>query len=110
MSLAGRIVVLQGAIGLLCLIVFLWVDVEEGRAAFLALVTSLGPSALYAWIQQRTLNATRVLLYGVYKAITTLTLMVVCFVALKVAPLGFLVSFAAMQLAYVAGLVMRDPK
>jgi hypothetical protein len=110
MSLANRIVFLQGIIGLLCLIVFLWVDVDEGLAVLMAMVTTLLPSAYYAWFQQRTLNATRLLLHGIYRAMATVALMVIGLVVIKVAPLGFLVSFALMQFAYLAGLTMREER
>jgi hypothetical protein len=77
-------------------------------AALLAMVTTLGPSAFYVWVQQRTFNATRLLLHGVYKIVATMTLMAVSLAVFKAQPLGFFVSFAVMQLAYVAGLRMSS--
>ena len=108
MSLAGRVVAVQGALGLLCLAVFVVVDLDEGRAALMAMVTTLVPSAYYAWFQQRTLNATRLLLHGVYKVAATMTLIALSFAVLAVEPVGFFVTFGTMQLAYVAGLRMRS--
>ena len=107
MSLAGRIVVLQGVIGSCCIIGFAAVDPEECLAAFAAMVTTVVPSAYYVWVQQRTFNATRLLLHGVYKIVATMGLIAVSFAVLEVPPLGFFVSFAIMQLSYVAGLKMR---
>ena len=107
MSLAGRIVVLQGVLGSLCVAGFAAVDPRESVAAMAAMVATVIPSAYYVWVQQRTFNATRLLLHGVYKIAATMTLIAVSFAVLEVPPLGFFVSFASMQLSYVAGLKMR---
>ena len=100
MSLAGRIVVLQGALGTVCLLAFLGVGLGESMAAFLAMVTTVAPSAYYAWFQQRTFNASRLLLHGVYKVLATMLLMVMSFAVFEARPVGYFVSFGVMQLSY----------
>lgn len=67
----------------------------------MALGCVLLPTTYFAWLQRRTLNATRILLHGVIKMILTVVLMAVCIVKVGIDPLGFFVTFALMQLSYV---------
>ena len=101
MSLTGRIVVVQALLGVACSAAFFACDASSGRSAFLALMSSALPSAYYAWVQSRTLNATRLLMHGVLKSVFTVTLMAVCVVVFSIEPLGFFVTFAVMQLGYL---------
>ncbi len=101
MSLTGRIVVVQALLGVACSAVFFAFDASSGRSAVLALISSVVPSAYYAWVQSRTMNATRLLLHGVLRSVFTVTLMAVCVVVLSIEPLGFFVTFALMQLGYL---------
>ncbi len=103
MSLAGRIVVTQAMIGLGSSAAFFVLDGLYGKSALLAVVSSVVPSAYYAWVQSRTFNATRLLMHGVLKTLLTITLMAVCMVKVEIEPLGFFVTFAVMQLSYLSG-------
>ena len=103
MSTTGRIVVVQAAIGLTCAAVFWMFDAASARSAVLALAASVTPSAYYAWVLGRTLNATRLLLHGVLKTVLTAVLVAVCIVVLTIEPVGFFVTLAAMQLCYLTG-------
>jgi len=102
MSLASRVVAIQAWIGLACSVVFLFVSVASARSALLALVASLFPCAYYAWVQSRTFSATRLLMHGVLKTLLTAVLMAVAIVAFNIEPAGFFVTFAVMQLSYLA--------
>ena len=118
MNQARRVIVVQAAIGAVCAAVFFAVGSDVGRStgteagveastsaglsALYAVLASWIPSAYYAFVQTRVLNATRLLLHGVLKTLLTVTLMAVCIVALGIEPLGFFVTFAAMQLGYFA--------
>ena len=114
MNQARRVIVVQAAIGAVCAAVFFAVGSDVGRGTGIEASTSAGlsalyavlaswiPSAYYAFVQARVLNATRLLLHGVLKTLLTVTLIAVCIVALGIEPLGFFVTFAAMQLGYFA--------
>ena len=102
MSLASRVVVIQACIGLACSVVFLFVSVASARSALLALAASSLPCAYYAWVQSRTFSATRLLMHGVLKTLLTAVLMAVAIVAFNIEPAGFFVTFAVMQLSYLA--------
>ena len=113
MNQAHRVVVVQAAIGALCAAVFFVVGSDEGRGAGIEASPSAGlsalyavfaswiPSAYYAFVQARVLNATCLLMHGVLKTLLTVTLMAVCIVVLSIEPLGFFVTFTAMQLGYL---------
>lgn len=108
MSLPGRIVAAQAGIGVLCVLAFWVIDPASGRSAGLALGASLLPSAYYAWVVGRTLNATRLLLHGVLKTVVTAVLVAVCIIVLGIEPVGFFVTLAAMQLGYLTGRTGRS--
>lgn len=115
-SQVGRIVGFQCLIGIGCIAAFLLMDLVwpsttevgvlgeiragQGFSAALAMISSLLPNAYYAWVQQRTFNATRLLLHGVLRMLLTATLMALSIVVFGIKPAGFFVSFAIMQLAY----------
>ena len=101
MSLAGRIVVFQALIGLVCSATFFALDDASGRSALLALVCSVVPSGYYAWVVGRTLHATRLLLHGVLRSLFTLTLMAVCITQASIEPLGFFVTFGVTQFSFL---------
>ena len=103
MSPIGRIVVVQAVIGLICATAFWAFDAASARSAMLALLSSVIPSAYYAWVVSRTMNATRLLLQGVLKTVLTAVLVAVCIVVLTIEPVGFFVTLAAMQLCYLTG-------
>lgn len=103
MSHASRIVVVQALLGVGCSVVFFALDVHSGKSALLAVVSSWIPSGYYAWVQARTFDATRLLMHAVIKTLLTVVLMAVCIVKADIAPLGFFVTFAVMQLSYLYG-------
>ena len=102
MSLASRVAVIQACIGLACSAVFVLVSVASARSALLALAASLLPCAYYAWVQSRTFGATRLLMHGVLKTLLTAVFMAVAIVTFTIEPAGFFVTFAVMQLSYLA--------
>jgi hypothetical protein len=100
MSHAGRIVLTQIVVGALCVIVFLAIDIVQARSAMFALATTVIPSSYYAWVLQRTHNATRLLLHGVIRMLATLTFMAMCIVVFTVEPMGYFVTLVIVQLGY----------
>ena len=102
MSLAGRIVVVQALLGTVCSAIFFFVATSSGTSAVCAVLSSWLPSAYYAWVQARTFNPTRLLAHGVLKTVLTLVLMAVCIVKVGIEPLAFFVTFAVMQIGYLA--------
>jgi F0F1-type ATP synthase assembly protein I len=102
MSHPGRIVLLQAVIGLLCVGAFSTYQLDQGKSALLAGLSSVLPTAYYAWVTNRTLDATRLLLHGVLRSLFTLTALVLCMVLVAIEPLGFFITFAVMQLSYLA--------
>jgi F0F1-type ATP synthase assembly protein I len=103
MSHAGRIVVVQALLGVVCSAAFFALDMHIGKSALLAVVSSWIPSGYYAWVQARTFDATRLLVHAVLKTLLTLVLMAVCVVKVDISPIGFFVTFAVMQLSYFVG-------
>ena len=75
----------------------------------LAVCCVLLPTMYYAWVQARTLNATRILVNGVLKMLFTIVLMGISIAVIGIEPLGFFVTFAAMQLGYLNGRQERAP-
>ena len=104
MSPTRRILVVQTGIGVLCSTGFFIYDTSAGMASLIAMLNVLLPAAYFAWVQARTFNAARLLYQGVSKMLVTAVLMAVSLVVLKVEPLGFFSTFAAMHLGYLAGL------
>jgi len=102
MSHPGRIVALQAVIGLVCVGAFSAYDLDQGRSALLAGLSSLLPTAYYAWVLGRTLNAARLLFHGVLRSVLTMTALALCIVLTVIEPLGFFATFAVMQLSYFA--------
>ena len=102
MSLASRVVALQALIGSGCIAAFWIVDAASARSALLAMTASLLPCGYFAWVQSRTFDATRLIMHGVMKSILTVVLMAVGIVVFEVEPAGFFVTFAVMQLSYLA--------
>lgn len=107
---AGRIVVVQAGLGALCSAGFFFVNLSAGTSALMASCCVLLPTMYYAWVQAHTLNATRILMHGVFKMITTVVLMAVCIVVVGIEPVGFFATFAALQLSYVMNLEKRNEK
>ena len=119
-----RIVVWQVLLGVVCIATFYLMEAMElinsvaatspedqiGEKRFItnyasalfALFSCVVPSAYYAWVQSRTFNATRLLAHGVMKMLLTGTLMALFVVVVGIAPVGFFVTFAIVQLAYFA--------
>jgi len=111
----GRIVVAQLILGTLCALAFfalfpgdnllpgeaLGETLSRGHSALSALGCCVIPRAYYAWSQQRTMVATRLLLQGVLRMLLTVTLMAVSIVVGNVEPVGFFVTFAVVQLGYL---------
>lgn len=102
MSQPGRIVVLQAVIGLVCVGAFSAYQLDQGQSALLAGLSSLVPTAYYAWVTSRTLNAVRLLMHGVLRSLLTMTALALCIVLKAIEPLGFFMTFALMQLSYFA--------
>lgn len=105
MSPTGRVLALQAAIGVAGSGAFFFHSTTAGMSAGLALLSVLSPAMYFAWVQARTFNAARLVFQGVMKMLLTVTLMAVSLIVLHAEPLGFFVTFASMQLGYVAGLV-----
>ncbi len=82
--------------------VFFFIAPAQGRSALAALGSCVIPSLYYAWVQQHTLNATRLLLHGVLRMVLTATFMALSIVVVGIEPAGFFVTFAVMQFAYLA--------
>ncbi len=95
----------QTGIGALCSIGFLAHSIPAGMASFTAMLNVLLPAMYFAWVQARTFSAVRLVYQGVSKMLVTVVLMAVGLVVLKVEPLGFFTTFAAMHLGYLAGLL-----
>ena len=99
-----RVVVVQAGIGALTSLIFLLLmSRSAGMSAALATGCVLLPTMYYAWVQARTLNATRVLAHGAMKTVLTMVLIAVCIAVIGIEPFGFFVTFALMQLAYLFG-------
>lgn len=106
----ARIVIAQTIIGTLCALAFFALfsgeaqgeALAQSRSALIALGCCVVPSAYYAWSQQRTMVATRLLLQGVLRMLLTITLMAVSIVVFNVEPVGFFVTFALTQLGYLS--------
>jgi len=105
----GRIVIVQALLGGLCSAGFWWLGPSYGFSGLMALMSAWVPSSYYAWAQSRTYNATRLLLQGVLKTLLTMVLMAVCIVKVGVEPLAYFVTFAAVQLGYLAQ-VAKPPR
>ncbi len=104
MSPTGRILALQASIGIALSAGFFLRSTTSGMSAGLAFCCVIAPAAYYAWAQRRTSNATRLLLQGVSKMVLTMVLVAVSIVVYEIEPLGFFVTFAAMQAGYLGGL------
>jgi len=102
MSHAGRVIVVQALLGFVCITAFFVLDAASSRSALLALFCTIIPSAYYAWVQARTLNAMRLLAHGVLRSLFTVSLITICIVRLNIDPLGFFVTFTVLQLSYLA--------
>ncbi len=102
MSHPGRIVAIQAMIGVVCVGAFSAYHLDQGRSALLAGMSSLVPTAYYAWVLGRTLNAARLLLHGVLRSVLTMTALALCIVLTAIEPLGFFSTFALMQLSFLA--------
>lgn len=102
MSHPGRIVALQAVIGLVCIGSFSAFHVDQGRSALLAALSALLPTAYYAWVVGRTLNAPRLVFHGVLRSVLTMTALALCIVLAEIEPLGFFSTFALMQLSFFA--------
>ena len=93
---------LQAVIGILCVVAFSAYQLDQGRSALLAGLSSLVPTAYYAWVLSRTLNPARLLLHGVLRSLLTMTALALCIVLTVIEPLGFFTTFALMQLSFFA--------
>ena len=102
MGHAGRVLVVQALLGFICIGAFFVLNEASARSALLAVVSSLAPSAYYAWVQARTFNAMRLLAHGVMKSLFTVSLITICIVRLDIDPPGVFVPFAILQLSYLA--------
>lgn len=108
MSQPARIVAVQAILGGLCSVVFFVVGPEQGLSALTALCASAVPAAYYAWQQQRTLNATRLVAQGVTKSIATMMFVALSIAVLGVKPLGFFVTLGVVQLSYLTPLLLKE--
>ena len=110
MSPTGRILALQASIGIALSAGFFLRSTTSGMSAGLAFCCVIAPAAYFAWAQRHTFNATRLLLQGVSKMVLTMVLVTVSIVVYEIEPLGFFVTFAAMQTGYFAGLRVGGPQ
>lgn len=104
MGSTGRVLAVQAGLGIVCSMAFYIRSPRAGTSAMLALACVLIPAGYYAWVQARTLNGPRLLFQGVMKMVLTMLGMAVSVVVFGVEALGFFVTFAVMQLGYLAGL------
>ena len=74
---------------------------NHAQSALIATGCVLLPTAYYAWVSQRTLNATRLLAHGVMRMCLTGVLMAVAIVAVGIEPVSFFTTLATLHLAYL---------
>ncbi len=98
----GRIVWMQTTLGGLCILVFWLISPLQARSALMAAASTVLPGLYYAWVQQRTFNATRLLMHGVLRMLLTATLIGVSIAAVGIEPVSFFATFAIVQLGYFA--------
>ena len=101
LSHPSRIVVAQALLGALSTLAFLAISFEQAHSALIAAGCVWMPTAYYAWVSSRTLNATRLLFHGVLRMVLTGVLMAVAIVSVGIEPLGFFTTFIVVQLAYL---------
>ena len=99
---AARVIAVQAGIGATSSVMFFLIKPAAGTSAIMAFLTVILPTMYYAWFQARTFNAARALAHGVIKMVLTVVLMVVCIAMIGIDPVGFFVTFAAMQFGYLA--------
>ena len=80
---------------------FFFIKPAAVASAGMALATVILPTVYYAWNQARTYNAARALAHGVMKMVLTVVLMTVCIAVIGIDPVGYFVTFAAMQFGYL---------
>lgn len=103
MPLPYRTVALQVGVGLALVLVALPWDSREAASALVATMVSVVPNGYFAWRVSRERAAARVLAAEVVKISATVGLMGLAFATMELRPLGFFATFAALQLAHVAG-------
>lgn len=110
MSPALRIVAAQAGIGTTSAVLFFFIGHAAGLSALMALVCVVLPTMFHALIQQCTRNAAWVLAQSVMKTALTVILMTVCIAYIGIEPVGFFVTFVAMQFGYWQGLARYQGK
>ena len=100
-GLVKAIVVVQIAIAgaLVCLMAV--VAVEQAMGAALGAAACIAPTALFARVAVKQRDGRQLLVFGLAKSMAIVVLMVLCFVAARPEPLGFIVAVVAVHLAYV---------
>lgn len=97
-----RIVVAQALLGALSAAALLIISPAQAHSALLAAGCIFFPTAYYAWVTSRTLDASRLLAHGVMRMVLTGVLMAVAIVSVGIEPAGFFATFCVVQLAYLA--------
>ena len=98
---AARVIAVQAGIGATSSVMFFLIKPAAGASAGMAMATVLLPTLYYAWFQARTFHAARALAHGVIKMVLTVILMAVCIAVVGIDPVGYFVTFAAMQFGYL---------
>ena len=97
-----RIVVAQALLGALSAAAFLIISPAQAHSALIATGCVFFPTAYYAWVTSRTLDASRLLAHGVMRMILAGVLMAVAIISVGIKPAGFFATFCIVQLAYLA--------
>jgi len=103
--LAYRIVIVQLVAALVAVLSMSLVVAEQAQQALAAAMGSLAcilPTAAFAVCASRCRTPSQVLLAGIIKPIAIVGLMVLAFVMVNPAPLGFFVGLGAAYVAYLA--------
>lgn len=103
LAVPARIVLLQACTAILLTAGFWAAGTEQGFAALLGGAVSVGPNAYFAWRSRAERDPVRLIVQGVAKLASTVSLMAVAFAIAKPAPLGFFAVFIATQAVHVVG-------
>ncbi|MDA1073248.1 MAG: ATP synthase subunit I [Proteobacteria bacterium] len=101
MPLTYRIVIAQLIAVVVVAVGMSLVEVAESRGALIGGVVSVLPAAWFAWRAHRTRRGAVLVAQGAVKSLAAIGLMVVAFVSIRPAPLGFFTALVAAQAMYL---------
>ena len=96
-----RLLVLQGIVGLTCVVVFLLVREKEACSAFLAVVAVLLPNVVFGFQMRDMARPSEDVAHSIYRIIFTMLNITIVMFAFDVQPLGFFVAMILMQLTFL---------